>query len=452
MTLAHRCACAAASLLAAVAVLAPNAAWAATSVTVYSRDLGFVRETRVLDLAGARDTVRIDDIPERIDVTSMRLTTDGGKVSRLAYRYDVANGDQLLENARGRKVRVTLREDRPVEGTLVTADGAWVVVREDDGGLRNLSRGSIDDVRLAAPPARLFTRPGLEAVVEGGKRGKTNAELSYLTGGLSWTAEHVLTRTGETTATWEATVNVENTTGRDFVNTELKLVAGDPRRDQSMPPPMPQVRAMAMEAKAAGGADLAQEDFSEYHLYTLGHPATLRDRENQKLTMIEPHRVKITPRYLFRGAEGRGVRSQIELQNTQAAGLGVPLAGGRVRIYEPDASGDLQFTGESRIGHTPEGEKVTLDVGTAFDLVAERRELYNKRISDREREYAAEIKLRNRKKTAVTIVVEEMVSGDIEITQKSHDFVRKDANTLQFTVPVPPGKEVTVSYTARARF
>ena len=49
-------------------------------------------------------------------------------------------------------------------------------------------------MRLAQPPASLSLRPTLEAVVEGGKRGRTEAELSYLTGGLSWNAEHVLVR------------------------------------------------------------------------------------------------------------------------------------------------------------------------------------------------------------------------------------------------------------------
>jgi len=165
-----------------------------------------------------------------------------------------------------------------------------------------------------------------------------------------------------------------------------------------------------------------------------------------------PREVKVVPRYLFRGADPRGVRTQLELRNTAASGLGVPLPGGRVRFYEADPSGAIQFTGEARIGHTAEGEKVTLDVGTAFDLAAERRELFSRRISDREREYAVEIKLRDRKPADVTIVVQENVGGDTEITQRSHEFTRKDANTVEFTVPVPAGKEVVVSYTARVRY
>lgn len=93
-----------------------------------------------------------------------------------------------------------------------------------------------------------------------------------------------------------------------------------------------------------------------------------------------------------------------------------------------------------------------MDVGTAFDLAAERVQKTDRRISDREREYSIEIKLRNRKSNTVTIVVEEPLGGDITVTQQSHPSVRKDASTLQFDVVVPAGKEVVLTYTARQRW
>jgi len=216
--------------------------------------------------------------------------------------------------------------------------------------------------------------------------------------------------------------------------------------------PVPMGRVFEMSAQADKSADLNEQAFAEYHLYTLEHAATLRDRESQRLTMLEPREAKLRPRYLFRGSDPRGVRVQLEGENSAASGLGVPLPAGRVRFYEADPSGALQFTGETRIGHTAENEKLTLDVGIAFDLAAERREVQSRRISDREREYAVEISLRNRKPKDVSIVVEENVPGDYEITQKTHDFTRKDANTIQFVVPVGAGKEVKVGYTVRARF
>ena len=438
-----------------VTLVAPATGGAAgPAVTIYTHDLGFVRETRGLDLAGGRDTIRLADLPERLDFTSARLVPAGdARVTRLAYRWDVASGDGFLENARGRRVSVTSRGDRVCEGTLVASDGTWLVVRGDDGALNTLARTAVEAVRLAGTSGTLALRPTLEAVLEGGRRGRINAELDYLTGGLSWNAEHAVVRRGEREAVWSATVNVENTTGRDYLDATLKLVAGEPRRGA----PAPRVMMKALSMNAAGAmapeqADLSEDAFSEYHLYTLGRPATLRGREAQSFTMIEPHTVKVTPRYLYRGGDARGVMSQMEVLDTRESGLGVPLPAGRVRFYEADATGALQFIGETSIAHTPEGEKLTLEVGAAFDLAAERRDLSSKRISDREREYAVEIKLRNRKSGDVTILVDESVGGDTEVIEKTHDFVRKDAGTIEFAVPVPAGREVVVRYTARTRY
>jgi hypothetical protein len=292
-------------------------------------------------------------------------------------------------------------------------------------------------------------RPTLEAVIEGGKRGRQDAELSYLTGGLSWGAEHMLVRTGDGSGEWSASVTVENSSGREYRDADLKLVAGEPRR-ATPPMPRPMMEAGMAFKTSAAAPDLSEQTFAEYHLYALDRPATLRDRESQSLTMIEPHAVKVTPRYLFRGAGG--VTAQLELRNTKAEGPGVPLPAGRVRFFERDAAGDLQFTGETAIGHTPEGEKLSLDVGTAFDLAAERRETTSKRISDREREIGIEVKLRNQKKTKVTIVVSESVPGDFEVLRKSHDFTTKDAHTIEFSVPVAAGQEAVLSYAARVRY
>jgi hypothetical protein len=439
----------AALLVAALAV----PALAGPSVTVYTRDLGLVRETRVLELGGGRDTVRLDDVPERLDFGSLQLVPEGGaRVGRLAYRFDVASGDGLLERARGSRVRVTSRGDRVTEGVLLASDGTWLVVRGDDGAVATLARSAVEGVRLATPPASLALRPAIEAVLEGGRRGRVKASLAYLTGGMSWTAEHVLVRRGETLASWSATVLVENTTGRDFIDADLKLIAGDPRQTAPTGMPVPRM-AMTMMADGAGmeKRGLEEQTFGDYHLYALPGVATLRDRETQSLVMLEPRDVKVAPLYLFR-PDGQGVRVQLVVKNVKEGGLGVPLPAGRVRTYEADASGALQFAGETTIAHTAEGETLTLDVGRAFDLVAERKQLADRRISDREREQTVEIALRNRKTSATTIVVEENVPGDWEILKSSLPWTRKDANTVRFEIPLAAGREVTLSYTARVRW
>jgi len=357
----------------------------------------------------------------------------------------------LIQNAKGRRVRITSRGDRATEGTLVGTDGGFLVLRGDDGTITAIAREALETVRLTEPPANLALRPSIEAAIEG-RRGRMDAEISYLTSGLSWSAEHTVVRRGENSATWSTNVTIDNQTGIAFDGANVKLVAGEPRR--ATPPPMPyMVRNQAKEMLAAADAGgMVEQAFADYHLYTLNRPATLRDREMQSLVMHDPRDVKATPRYFYRGGDPRGVAVQLEVKNDKESGLGLPLPAGRVRFYEADASGAIQFTGEATIGHTAEGEKLSMDVGSAFDLAAERKEMSNQRISDREREISVSIELRNRKKTAVTITVQENLGGDVQVTKSSIPSRRKDANTLEFDVPVPAGKEVTLTYTYRARY
>lgn len=434
-------------------VLAGPVRAAGPSVTVYSRDLGFVREARTLEARTGRDTLRLEGVSNRLDFSSVRLSPASGRVTRLAYRWDTASGEAFVEKAIGQRVRVVSRGDRVAEGLLVSADGGWLVLRADDGAVLTLSRAAVEEMRLAKAAASLSLRPAIEAVLEGAK-GSTAAELSYLTGGLSWTAEHLLVRTGETSGTWSARVVVENTTGRAYEDAKLKLIAGEPARAGSRPVPYEKMamRTMAMSAEAGAGDALTEAAFADYHLYTLPGSATLRDRESQSLVMIEPRPVQLAPRYVYRGGNPRGVAVQLEMVNSAKAGAGAPLAAGRVRVFQADDDRDLQFTGETTVKHTAVDEKVTLETGHAFDLAAERRMLTDRRVSDREREFSVEVKLRNRKPGAVRIVVEEAVGGDVTVTAQSAPSTRKDANTLEWTLDVAPGKEAVLTYTARQRW
>jgi len=437
----------------AIAVLAVSRATAGPSLTIYTSDLGLVKETRPVSYRGGTDTLRLENVSTRLDASSLRLVPGSGRLTRLAYRWDVASGDGLIEHAIGERVRVVSRNDRINEGTLLSADGTWLVVRGDDGAPVMLAREAMQELRLARPAPSLSLRPAVEAVVEGAHGGRGNVDLQYLTAGLSWSAEHTLVRTGETTAEWSAVVRVENTTGRTYEDAKVKLIAGDISRVAPVTP-MPREAMMTMAGGFAKGAtdQLAERTFSEYHLYTVPGSVTLRDRESQTLVLLEPHAVAVKPLYVYRGGNPSGVAAQLEMVNSARAGVGAPIPAGRVRTYAPDADRELQLTGETTVKHTAVDEKLTLDMGYAFDLAAERHVTEEHRISDREREYSVEIKLRNRKSTDVTIAVEEPTGGDVQVLRSSLPVTRDEANTLKFSVPVPAGKEVVLTYTARQRF
>jgi hypothetical protein len=146
------------------------------------------------------------------------------------------------------------------------------------------------------------------------------------------------------------------------------------------------------------------------------------------------------------------VAIQLEMVNSAKDGAGVPLPAGRVRCFQPDEDKDLQFTGETTIGHEAVDEKVKLDMGYAFDLAAERRTVSDRRVSDREREFSVEVRLRNHKTVPARVVVEESLGGDVTVTTESAPSTRKDANTLQWSFDLAPGKSATLTYTARQRW
>jgi len=439
-------------LLAAALALLPGVALAGPSLTLYTSDLGLVKEVRDIELKGSGDTLRLEGVSYRLDASSLRMVPASGRLARLAYRWDVASGDALVERAIGARVRVVSKNERVNEGTLLSADGAWLVVRGEDGAIVTLARESTQEVRLSKPEPGLSLRPAIEAVVEGGKKGRSTAELTYLTGGMSWSAEHTLVRTGETSARWSAVVRVENTTGRAYADAKVKLIAGNMAR-YSKGAPRPEM-AMMMRASAEGapGAPPDEQALADYHLYTLPGTVTLRDRESQTLVLLEPKDVTVKPQYVYRGGDPSGVLSRLEMVNSAKEGLAAPLPGGRVRCYTPDSDQDLQLTGESTVKHTAVDEKVQVELGYAFDLAAERKQLSDRRLSDREREFSVEIKLRNRKKADATILVEEPIHGDVEVVKSSVPVSKAEANVLRFTLQVPAGKEVVLTYTARQRW
>ena len=139
--------------------------------------------------------------------------------------------------------------------------------------------------------------------------------------------------------------------------------------------------------------------------------------------------------------------------NSEKDGPGVPLPAGRVRCFQADDSGALQFTGETSVPHTPVDEKRTLDVGYAFDL-AGRAPAAGR--AARERRASASTTSRSGCATASrsrsTIVVEEPIGGDTQLLTRRTLRCARIPGTLQFTLDVPAGKEVVLTYTARQRW
>jgi hypothetical protein len=129
----------------------------------------------------------------------------------------------------------------------------------------------------------------------------------------------------------------------------------------------------------------------------------------------------------------------------------MPLPKGRVRFYRRSDDGQVEFTGENMIDHTPKDETVRIYTGNAFDLSGERRRVdYFTDNGKRTATESFEIKVRNHKKEPVDIrVVEHLYRGqNWDIASKSDDYKKTDSNTIEFPITVAPDGEKVITYTA----
>jgi hypothetical protein len=418
-------------------------------VTVYNNDLALVKEVREVELPEGRGEFSFTGVPGRIDPTSVRLGADGGKLAVLEqnYRYDLVSREKLLERHLDQSARIVTKHDKVHEGILKTAFGSLVL--ETEAGVVLLSNDEIADITFPAIPEGLITRPTLVWILQNDGSVRRDLEIAYLTGGMAWHTEYIAAVDAEDREMrLNGWVSIENNSGASYENARLKVVAGDVHRAQP-PAPMGGVkRYVAMEAAAPS---FQERSFFEYHLYDLDRTTSLADKEVKQIQLLADREVPLEKVYVYEPMRaGDKVQVKIEFENSKGNGLGIPLPGGKFRVYREDADGALEFAGEDWIDHTARDETVSLVMGNAFDLVGERNEIDARRITNRIWERQIEIKLRNRKeKDAVKIKVREHPGGIWSVLESSHEWEKPNTRDLEFEVPVKAGEEVVLTYRAR---
>jgi hypothetical protein len=433
------------------------------SVTIYNGNLGLVKDVREVRLPVGTGEVQFVDVAAQIDPTSVHLKslTNGAglRILEQNYEYDLLTSGKLLEKYLGRKVRLYQNAGSFLEATLLSTQGpVW-----DING--QIHVGHYGQMVFPALPENLVSRPTLVWLLRNTTAAAQRIEAAYLTGGITWKADYVLVlNPADDRADLTGWVTIDNKSGATYANAALKLVAGDihragDRRDR---------RALEMAAKAASPADATREfrseGFFEYHLYTLDGRTTVKDSQVKQLTLMTAEGVPVQKQLFFYGAHeyyrtqyGVPISSQkvsvyLELANTQANRLGVPLPRGKIRVYKADGSGSQQLVGEDWIDHTPKDERVRIKMGEAFDVVGERIQRDWRRIGGSVYEVEWEISLRNHKREDVTVTVIEPMPGDWELLRSTHPHEKIEAHTLRYQIPVPREGAVKLGYRARVRF
>ena len=441
-----------------------------------------VRHERDLALNRGRNTVRFTDVAALIDPTTVVFESltdpNGTSVVEQNFQFDLVNNEKLLQKYIDRVITVDQIRGSGIEsfsGTLLSTAGA-LVLRRQDGSIQTLPNNA--GVRLPELPGGLITRPTLVWDIAANRGGTHKTRVSYQTAGITWWADYNLTYSEGANANLckldiGAWVSILNQSGASYPDARLKLIAGDVQRAQPpgrAAPAAMAARALALEDKAAGFEEKA---FFEYHLYTLGRATTLPDNSTKQIELFPAARgvpcdktllyYGFAPGYGFGGnpvtarnygAQGnRKVDVYLGFRNSQDHNMGMPLPSGRIRVSKIDnADKTLEFIGEDVIDHTPKNEKVLIKLGSAFDVVGERRQVsFSVDNARKTMTEEIEVKLRNQKKEPVTVIVKENLYRwtSWQITQKTHDFEKQDARTIHFPVKVAAGGETVVRYTVQ---
>lgn len=439
------------------------------AVTIYNVNLGLVKDQREIKLKEGTGELRFMDVASQIIPASVHIKSlinaNSLQVLEQNYEYDLLNPQKLLDKYVGKDVKLYYKNpyserEEIVTATLLSNNGGPIFRIGDE-----ITFGHPGRIIFPEVPENLISKPTLVWLIENNLSSVQKVEASYLTNGINWRSDYVVTLNDkDDMADLSGWVTIENRSGATYKDAKLKLVAGDVNRvkdEHEYNDKM--LRAAEMAAKPSA-QQFKEEEFFEYHIYTLDRPSTIKENQTKQISLVNAGNIPVKKELLYYGARyyyynhyGDTITNQkvgvfVEIENKKEHNLGIPLPKGTIRVYKHDKEQSLQFVGEDSIDHTPKDEKFRIKLGDAFDVVGSRKQTDWKKIASDTYEAAFEISIRNHKKEDVVIRVVEPIPGDWTMLSSSQKYEKTEAFTAEFKTTVPKDKETKITYRVRMRF
>jgi hypothetical protein len=439
----------------------------AVEVTIYNSNIGLVKDLRNIKLARGIQELKFMDVASQIIPTSVNIRSvsspESFTVLEQNYEYDLLSPRKLIDKYVGKTVKLVTKnpytdKEETITATILSNNEGIPVYRINN----EITFGHPGRIIFPEIPDNFIAKPTLIWLLDNKAASRQKIETLYLTNGINWRADYVLTLDRkDTTGNLYGWVTVDNKSGAPYKNAKLKLVAGDIHRARD---DLRREKVMAAAAAQRAESEFREASFFEYHIYTLERKTTIKENQTKQIGLLNASNVPLKKEFIYRGAAhyyrsryGDAIKADkvgvfLEIQNKKENNLGMPFPKGIVRVYKEDHDKSLQFVGEDSIDHTPKDEKIRIKMGNAFDIAATRKQMVWEKISKDTYEIAFEISLRNHKAEDVTIKVVEPLSWDWKILESSHAHTKVDAHTVSFDVPVKKDAEAKLTYRARLRF
>lgn len=435
-------------------------------VTVYNGDLAMVRETRKASLAKGQTRLALPGVSPAMQPATASVALHSNKPVTFVdqtFAFDLLTPESLLRHSVGHTVRVIRTNpatgEETVEIAKVLSARNGVILQIGD----RIETGIPGRIAYDSLPPGLREKPTLFAIFESPAETTATVDLRYLTGGLTWQADYIgqLDKTGKVLSL-KAVATVTNNSGADYEDASLRFVAGT--INQGPPPARPMLKGMVAERAFAAAAPVPQAPVGDMHLYPIPRMTTLNDQETRQIVLFQSDHVPVAKEYRIVGNSNVYMRQAgepltmhaerlLKFKNDKQSGLGVPMPAGTVRVYGATEAVSDTFLGADQIGHTATGEEVTLSLGDAFDITAERRQTDFKTqgLPKNTFESSYEVKLRNADDKPVTVKLIEVLPGDWEILSESYSHKKATSRRAEWDVAVPASGQATLTYTVRVQ-
>ena len=324
--------------------------------------------------------------------------------------------------------------------------------------------------------------------IESGFEGQARVEVSYFTSGISWRADYVMiTDPGETQATFDGYVTVDNRSGEDYPNAQVRLVVGvvnlvekiqqlaqrgllrlekakevDRARKQLARRAFAAAEAKAdaaPEAPPSAAPKVVKEGLSEYFIFTVEGTQTIRNGWSRRMVSFRAAEVPFEILYRYRPHQygPKPVRFFI-LANDEEHKMGdSPLPDGVIRVFRQNQGGGLNYYTTQSTKYIPIAEKVELNVGHDDQIVYERKVfdvardefVYDHKPPrvvgwDETRQWREEI--RNYRAKPIVMEIRHVLGGDVEfnVAAPAAKATLYDFRTPEYTVTVPARTKLKV--------
>lgn len=390
------------------------------AVTIYPQNLAMISETRTVELPAGRSEVSFEGVSDLMMAETALLTGFGAISIERNFDYNLISKPALFEAAIGETVTLTRTlpgsGEVQVERAIIVSGEDGVVFKIGDRYERFQCAGLSESVQFDGLPDGFYAKPTLSLIVEANEAGPQTFEFRYLTSGLSWKADYVLSLSEGSTDSLTAWLTLSNESETTFQDADVSVIAGSVAFDRNAPAksatqdrfianciasPISGSRITRSEftsispveyfqaevsrdlglvtvtaSRAAPAAVAEQEDLGDYKLYKLPFRTTLSARQTKQAAFLYEPDIQVEQRYAFdfskfysRGqlTKSDGVMhhaiNRYEIDNDADGNLAKPMPAGTVRVMTTRENGYGFKIGDDTIENIPIGQPVEIDAG-----------------------------------------------------------------------------------------